>query len=272
MPEGYRFADRTLTEYLAASAVESVLQERTADQDVWRTLLTIDISGEIFVPPRLRGVAAWLAEMSETAFDVIFDADPSVLIEKRPGVPPRQRYAELFLRVLETARSYEARRTLKGVLDATYIAANGYDEVRSRLQSSQPADERRRALEFIWGAKLAISTTSWSRDLLLDPDETSVLRYWASESVAETWNGTMPRSTTHRSEIVELADDKDHRVFGNVHSRPLADRLSRGAFRRDLPPTSTGILEYEAFLAFDLAQGLDPADVHLALARLAQPW
>ena len=268
---GYRFLDRSLTEYLAASVLAELLGHRRDDeQDVWRTLLTIDVAGETFVPPRLRGVAAWLAELSATAFDVVFMAEPSVLLENDLASHSDAGASRLFRAVLGDDVLLRSASYSTGVLSTTYIAADGFDEIERRLDRSNSWEVRRRALEFVRGAQLR-AFDEHLIVLILDGTDDAVLRYWASASLSTAMSGEHLACLREGLLSGTLPDDEDHRILGAVLKVLWPDLLSaEEVFEAMVPPTSGGVLEYEMFIALGLVQNLTTDDVDSALIWIAQ--
>ncbi len=266
---GYRFVDRSLLEYLAARALTAGVVDRGAEPDLWATLLTIEIVGETFIPPRLRGLAAWLAELNESAFDVVFEADPSVLIENDLSSHHDAGSRRLFYKVLDDDRLLRSAAYSSGVLVAAYRAASGSHALRDRLQSWQTLDVRRRAWEFIRGAEIR----EFDAELLAtitNPEEDELLRYWASAALTEGLDVATLTSLTLALVDGHLADDDDHRVLGNVLQALWPASISTVQMLGCLvPPTATGILEYEVFLAYHLGKGLRADDLAVVLDWLA---
>ena len=266
---GYRFADRTLAEYLAAAFLDELLRASGGEDSLWRTLLTLDVAGETFVAPQLRGVAAWLGELNAEAFDVILRSEPSVLLENDFAAHHPGGSEQLFWRVLDDDALLRTASYSRQVLAWSYVNADGGNELRRRIASGQPSEVRRRAFEFIRGARLRDFDAEVVA-VLQDPDEDEIIRYWASacldSGVSAEHLMTLKQATLSR----RLADDQDHRVLGNVLSILWPHQLGGDEiFAALVPPTSHGILEYEGFLVTSLIRKMNPADLPRAAQWLA---
>ncbi len=259
--DGWLFADRTTAEFLAAAELSRCIGGERADER-WRQLLSTVIGSERFVPPVLRGVAAWAAEHEPAAFDVLLTIDPSVLVEQPGARYSRSGHLRLFELLLGDDLLLRQVSHQAGLLAACIDAVDDGRQRLTYLASSAGEDQpaRRRALEMISSSGLR-AFDSVAASVVCDTTAPPVLRYWAMLTVAETNDFELLRGVYNTVVANNAPDDPELRVFGMALNSMWPDHLSVDELVQVLrPPTSDGLLEYEFFLSAQLPRSMRPAD------------
>ncbi len=270
--DGWLFADRTTVEYLAAAELARCIQGERAHER-WRQLLSTVIGNERFVPPVLRGVAAWAAEHDKTAFDILFAIDPSVLVEQPGARYSRSGHLRLFESLLGDDQLLRQVAHQAGLVRACIDAVDDGRERLTRLATSSDEElsTRRRALEMISSSGLR-AFDSLAASMVCNPSVPWLLRYWAMLTVSKTDNVELLRSVYNTVVADDAPNDPELRIFGMTLRSIWPAQLSVDELVRALrPPTSDGILEYEFFLASHLPRTMRPKDVAPVLQWILTP-
>lgn len=224
--DGWLFADRTTAEFFAAAELaRCVTGERASER--WRQLLSTVVGTERFVPPALRGVAAWAAEHDPAAFDTVFAIDPTVLVEQPGARYSRTGHARLFDAVLGEDVLLRQVSDQPGLIAACIDAVDdgGHQLVHLATSPDEPVELRRRALELISSSGLR-RFDSVVATLVRDTEAPWLVRLWAMLTASERDDGDLLRSLYDVVTADDAPADPELRIFGMALSAMWPEHLS----------------------------------------------